>query len=267
MSIYSTSEKLFSDLVKYNESNIEFMGSLQIPMTNIYYITFLDPTDNKINNFLMYLDNSETSNPFININSNVNIDFEQICKINLMNNSLNQIDGELSITFENAQKSNSKISVVLDIGLLFDIITLSNEEDNENHLYDFILHKLKNKVDKLFILDTKNRLMINDDISSVIDELKLYLIPNRDELNIISDTDVTIYRYHDGLYWRILDLNKRIEHIDSELKEDFELYEIDDKEAILKTVKISKICFTNLFEMHSIVLHPLDKLKTISVFQ
>ena len=55
MSIYNNIVSLFSDLVEYNENNIEFMGSLQIPMTNIYYITFCDPNNTKINEFILHL--------------------------------------------------------------------------------------------------------------------------------------------------------------------------------------------------------------------
>jgi hypothetical protein len=42
---------------------------------------------------------------------------------------------------------------------------------------------------------------------------------------------------------------------------------LDDNQVFLQRIKLSKICFTNLFEMHSDVLDPLDKLKIKSIFE
>ena len=280
MSVYSNPSELFSDLVEYNESNIEYMGGLQIPMTNIYYVIFLDPNDSKSNSFVQYLDDSEIPNPFANIGMkiNANIDSEQVCNINLVTSSLQQINKDIVNTLENALESNSKIALVLDIDLLFNLITSFAEEDIEAHLYDFILNRLKNSVDKIFILDTKNILKNDNKLSCVYDELKLYLLKIKEKnKEIISDMDVTIYKYHDSLYWRILDLNQTIEYIDEDFEKDeksdeefvndIKVAEIDNREAFLKTVKLSKVCFTNLFEKHSNVLHPLDKLKSTSIFE
>jgi hypothetical protein len=276
MSIYSNSEELFSDLIKYNELNMEYLGKLQFPMTNLYYITFFNPNDNKSLKFMSYLNNFENQNPFINVKPNINIDEEQICIIELSKCSLNQIDKMFNEIFENVKKSNSKISIVLDIGFIFNIISSFENDETEIHLYDFLLHKLKKQVDKLFILDTENILKINGTYSSVYDELKMYLLIQKEPYTtVIPNIDVTIYKYHDSLYWRILDLNQHIEKIDSEDQEDQEendenetfnelsIYEIDNKEAFIKNIKLSKIAFTNLFDMHSIVLHPLNKLKIL----
>jgi hypothetical protein len=273
MSIYSNSEDLFTDLIKYNETNIDNFGHLQIQMTNIYYITFLNPKDNKSLDFISYLDNFENKNPFINIKPFLNIDNEQICIIEIPKYSLNQIDKILNSIIENVKISNSKISIVIDIGYIFDIITSFEKEETEIHLYDFLLYKLKKQVDKLFILDNKNILKIDDRYSSIYDELKMYLLINNESyLTIIPDVEISIYKYHDSLYWKILDFNKRIEKLvldesesnDKEIFNELSLYEIDNKEAFMKTIRLPKIIFTNLFDMHSIVLHPLDKLNSLS---
>lgn len=266
MSIYHNSCELFTDLIKYNEQNIEYLGGLQIPMTNIYYITVLDPKDTNSINFMSHVANSENPNPFDNIKLNINIDNEQIYNINLITNSINLIDNTLTEVFENVSKSNSQISIVLDIGFIFNLISSFEKEEIEIHLYDFLLYKLKKKINKLFILDTDNILKFNATYSSVYDELKIQLLIKNDSETInIPDTDITIYKYYDSLYWRILDLNQHIEKLDeNEVLDNISIYEIDDKEAFLKTTNISKICFTNLFEMHSVVLHPLDKLKILT---
>lgn len=274
MSIYHKSEELFTDLIKYNELNMEYLGGLQVPMTNIYYITFLNPNDNKSLKFISYLENYNNHNPFDNIKPNINIDTEQICNIDLTQKPINLIDKILDEIYINAQKSNSKISVILDIGFVFNIITSFEKDEIEIHLYDFLLYKLKKRVDKLFILDNENILQNNSICSNIFDELKMYLLINK-ELNtiVIPNIDITIYKYHDSLYWKILDMSQRIHKINYDETDELDekgvfnetsIYEIDDKEAYLKTIKLPKICFTNLFELHSIVLHPLDKLKVMT---
>lgn len=272
MSIYSNILELFTDLVEYNEKNIEFMGSMQIPITNIYYITFMDYNDKQINDFFEYLNSFENKNPFENIKVNLNIDKEQVCSINLIKSTLQYINKQITETLNNVKKSNSKISVILDINLLFKIIKSFEEKEIEVHLYDFILHILKNKVDKLFILDIYDILKVNNDkLSSVHEEFKLFLL--KEKYIPKSNTNeklVTIYKTHKSLYWKIFNLNQKISYLDScdeeeKLADDITLVEIDDEEAILSTIDISKICFSNLFEMHTFVLNPLDKLNTISL--
>jgi hypothetical protein len=274
---YINPQQLFIDLIKYNENNIELLGNMQVPIANIYYITMVDETNTKIKEIISYLINSENINPFDNFKSNFSLDEEQICKIDLIKCSLQQISKDITTILEIANESGGKISLILDIGFLFDLIKISKESEHENHLYDFILHRLKNKVDKLFILDSKSILTIGTKYSSVLDELNMYLckdkIPNK---KIIDNREISIYKNHDCLYWKFLNLNQRIENIHNDIEdiEDVEpisnntsLVEIDGEESLLLTISLSKLCFTNLFEMHSCVLDPFDKLKTISIFE
>jgi hypothetical protein len=274
---YSKPQELFIDLIKYNENNIELLGNMQLHISNIYYITIFDLDNTQITKIISYLVDSENSNPFDNFKSNISLDEEQICKIDLVKGSLQQISKDINTTLEIAHESNGKIVLILDIGFLFDLIKIFKESECEIHLYDFILHKLKNKVDKLFILDSNSILTIKNNHSSVLDELNIYLCKDKTPSKLIIDNhEVTIYKNHDSLYWKFLDLNKRIEYIhsDTEDAEDLKnksnntvLVEIDGEESLLTTINLSKICFTNLFEMHSCVLDPLDKLNIVSIFE
>jgi hypothetical protein len=274
---YINPQQLFIDLINYNENNIEILGSMQVPISNVYYITMIDETNSEIKQIIPYLTNSEFANPFNNFKSNFSLDEEQICKIDLLKCSLQQINKDISTILEIVNESGGKISLILDIGFLFDLIKISKESEHENHLYDFILHRLKNKIDKLFILDSKAILTIGTKYSSVLDELNIYLYKNKTpSKKIIDNREVSIYKNHDCLYWKFLNLNQRIEHIHNDI-EDIEnvedklnntlLVEIDGEESLLLTINLSKLCFTNLFEMHSCVLDPFDKLKTISIFE
>ena len=93
---YSNIEKLFIDLIKYNEENIELLGEMQIPITNIYYFSILDQNDSKINSYISYLTDSSNSNPFDNFRNNMSFDEEQICQINIVKSTLKQIDKDHS---------------------------------------------------------------------------------------------------------------------------------------------------------------------------
>jgi len=277
---YNNLQSLFTDLIKYNEANIELLGEMQVPITNIYYITMLELADSQIIKFLTYLIDSDSSNPFDSFKSNISFDEEQLSNINLVKSSLQQLNVDITSTLEIAGESSGKIVLVLDVGLLFSLIKTFNESEQEVHLYDFILHKLKKKVDKLFILDTGSILTIGDNHSSVFDELNLYLCKEKETDKKIGESgDITIYKNPCSMYWKMLDLNKKIEYIhegiDFETKTNNEtdatdsptLVEIDGEETLLITKNISKVCFTNLFELHTCVLDPLDKLKTISIYE
>lgn len=272
MSIYSDSSLLFENLVLYNEENIEYMGSYQIPITNIYYISLLDPNNDEINDFIKHLNNSDNKNPYENVKININIDDEQFFKINLIKSSLQQINKDICEILENAENSNSKIVLLMDIGFIFKLIKSFEDSDTEIHLYDFIMHKLKRKINKLFILDTNSILKLDNlKMSSVYDELRFYLLKEKIQIkNNGDDNDVTIYKSHNSLYWKILDLNQKIEYIeipedsDLNLEKNMKLVEIDNEESILTTISLSKLRFSNLFELHSFVLNPIHKLKIMS---
>jgi len=268
---YSNLQDLFINLIKYNEENIELLGEMQIPITNVYYFTILDQSNTEVNKYISYLTDSTNPNPFDDFRNNLSFDEEQICQINIVKTGLKQIDGEITAMLETASESSAKIVLVLDIGLLFNLISAFKESEQEIHLYDFILHKFKNKISKLFILDSNSILTIEDKHSSVFDELNMYLSKIKPPAkNIVNDCDVTIYKNHTSLYWKLLSMNQKIEYLDADDKDitnNMSLVEIDNEESFLMNIKLSKICFSNLFEMHSNVLDPLDKLKTTSIFE
>ena len=269
---YLNVQQLFIDLIKYNEENIELLGEMQIPITNIYYFTIIDRNNSEINNIISYLMDSTSPNPFDNFINNLTFDEEQICQINIVKSTLKEINSEITTMIEIANESSAKIVLILDIGLIFSLINIFKESEQEIHLYDFILHKFKNKINKLFLLDSNSILTINNTKSSVFDELNIYLSKIKPPVkNIVNDRDVIIYKYHDNLYWKLLDMNQKIEYLDTKDKEILEnnmsLVEINDEEAWIINTKLSKICFTNLFENHSNVLDPTEKLKIMSIFE
>jgi hypothetical protein len=265
---YSDTQQLFIDLIKYNEDNIELVGPKKIQVTNIYYITLLDLSDDDITKYINYITKCENENPFNNFSSNMNIDEEQIHNINIKTiNSFRDFKIDIASIFKIANESNSKIVLVIDIGFLFDLIKKSKTDEEEIHLYDFLLHIFKKQIDKLFILDIKNILVINNKHSSVLDELRMYMC--KENIMCYKETnksEVIIYKKIESMYWSILKHEQKIEYIQKNREND-EIAIIDGDELMINTILLHKICFTNLFELHTMVLDPIDKLNTCSVFK
>jgi len=273
MNYYNNTEELFKNLIIYNESNIELLGEMQIPITNIYYLLLVNNNDILINSIFDYLTDNNDFNPLNNFSKNLSFEKEQICKINIVKNTLKEIEKEINNLVSTTSVSNAKIVLVLDIGLLFEIINIFKENEQEIHLYDFLVYKLKNLIDELYILDTKNILKIEDKMSSVFDELNIYLKKNKIiSPNSKDNLTVSIYKKHDSLYWNLLLDEQKIELADEnyidELNNKNDFFEkntfiiIDDEECILlNNIPLLKLCFSNLYEQHKYVLDPIDKLK------
>lgn len=261
MSLYNNPTEFFTDIIDYNNNNVE--GQLYI--TNIYYITFLDLQNIEIQKAIDYLTGINYESLY-EIKTDINFDEEQMCNINLVKDNIKTIDNYIKETLNNAIESNSKIVVLLDINLVFNILKLFEDKNIEVHLYDFILHILKNKVDKLFILDKENILVNeNNKYSSIYHELKIYLLNEKITEDKILNDDIQIYKNYSMLYWRILNNNDTINYIDNEEEDKLEkgmtIIQVNDENAILTTQQMAKIQYSNLFEMHNFVLNPLDKIK------
>lgn len=283
MEIYSKVFDLFRGLIDYNNSNIETVatvikdiGTTEIQITNVYYISILDNKNKDITNFINYLNNAEHPNPFEDIKTNISIDKEQFYNIELpkitlkeLGKSIDEILNTVDKSISEKDNTSAKLVFILDINVLFNLILFFDEDDKEIHIYDFILNKLKNKVNKVLILDEFNSLKIDGLKSNVVNELEIYLLKNKPEFpKIIHSNEITIYKYFDCIYWKVLNLNQRIEYISADEKDTEQTFvEIDGIDALIKTVKIEKICFSNIFENHKFVLHPLDKLDLISIYE
>lgn len=260
MSIYTTEEALFIDIIKYNEhsDNLVTIPTLNIPISNTYYISLYDDTNKEINKYLHYMINNDT-NPFSNFECNLDFEEEQLYKIKLSESSIQEIDkniNELSIIIS---ESKGKLTFILDINYLMEFIKKCEKNNTETHIYDFILYKLKNKINNLLILD-KNSILTRDFKHSIIyDELKVYLLKNyeHDELNIKHD--IQIYKPDEKMYWKIINKSDIIK-IQEKTNHDIEYININDINAIQLTMELKKICFSNIFEEHLIVLNPLEKL-------
>ena len=164
---------------------------------------------------------------------------------------------------------------------------LIDDQNEEIHLYDFLVYKLNKKLDKILILDDKKVLFNNNELikfNLLHDELGKNLLKNNkiNKQQTISepvDKDIFIYKKVESLYWKIIQFDKNtILHDDNLIKNEIELSnnfdnkledivfcDIDDTTCMVTKKKLSKILSNNIFNLNNdddmdVVLHPLSKM-------
>jgi len=274
--IYTSTYLLYKDLIKYNEDDLIYTGEHNLPISNKYYI-FIADTNNK--DFMLYYNNlfsaieSTTEENLLQDKIKVNFDEEQVFLYDILNYNYKATDKILRELYNNANEEGGEVCVILDIGYILNFI--KNTEENsgvENHIFDYITYKFRNKVDKLFILDEKqelqsNSLLYRDIFSFNKNYNKIVPVIYYKKNGCLENNYITIYRNKNNLYWKFVDTNSTID-----FSEDFE--EDHDYEDKIIEVKIDKldslitlteiddeILDGNVFTRENMikVLHPITK--------
>lgn len=241
--ICSSVESLFYSLVEYNHQQVKLYGNKQIPMSNVYFISILNHSDSFISKAFDYLFDAEKTNPFSTVKTNINFDEEQFYFVDLLKDSIPILKNKFESLVQLSKESEASNVLILDIGFLFDLLKLFNQEKLEVHLYDFILYQLQKSIDTIIILDSEGILESNNKKSSVYYELKLYLLKKLDEDFHCPLSQVSLYKNYNHLYWNINTNKNKEKNIE-----------------FMENVPIKKLCFSNLFKSHDVVLNPIDKL-------
>jgi len=270
--IHTTISSLYSDLIRYNEEDLIYTGEHNLPISNKYYIFIVD-TGNV--DFMRYYDglfSAIDENPIQDIK--VNFDEDQVFMYDIIKYNYKMVDKILCELYNNANEEGGEVCVILDIGYILNFIRNTEENSGiENHILDYIIHKFRNKVDKLFILDEKqelqkNSLLYRDILSLNKNVCKVIPFTYYDKKNgCLEDNYITIYRNKDNLYWRLVDTNSTID-----FSEDYgEDHDYEDKIIEVKINKVDSlitlteidddILYGNLFSRENMikVLHPLTK--------
>jgi hypothetical protein len=237
--IYTSTDLLYKDLIKYNEDDLIYTGEHNLPISNKYYI-FIADTTNK--DFMCYYNNlfSAVEESPLQDKIRVNFDEDQVFMYDILNYNYKATDKILRELYNNANEEGGEVCVILDIGYILNFISYTEENGGvENHIIDFLIHKFTAKVDRLFILDEKHELQLNSllyrDIFSFNKNFKkiVPLIYHKKN-GCLENNYITIYKNKDNLYWKILDTNSTID-----FSEDFE--EDHDYEDKIIEVKIDKL--------------------------
>jgi hypothetical protein len=264
--IYNNKQKLFSDIILYNNENPIFYGDYNIPISNKYYIMLMDMNDKDTNNIIEYLYNEDRDlpNPFddsLTIDNNIGFDKDQVYQINLNTDNIKQIDMELTNIFANIEESNSELCLILDINYLLNLLQKIDDESKEMHLYDFLIYKLYKKLDKMLILDINKDLEYNSSPNMLSTELANKLIKTNNNLITINPANnFILYKKDDCIYWKIL-LDNKINININDLIDKVIYHEIDGEEYMITSQNIDKLFSSNIFDHTNTdePMHPLSK--------
>jgi hypothetical protein len=270
--IYTSIRSLYSELIAYNEADLIYTGEHNLPISNKYYIFIVD-TCNK--DFMRYYNNlfsAVEESPLHDIR--VNFDEDQVFLYDILNYNYKTADKILRELYNNANEECGEVCVILDIGYILNFICLTEENSGvENHILDYLSYKLKNKVNKLFILDEKQELvkksllyrdiyLFNKNIDKVI---PIQYYDNIKEC--LESNYITIYKNKDNLYWKILDTNSTLDFSedfgeDHDYKDKIIEVKIDKIDSLITLTEIDdEILDGNVFIKEKMlkVLHPIIK--------
>jgi hypothetical protein len=274
--VFNKTENLFTNIIiTNNEVPIYLTKNIKsIPISNKYFLTLLDNKKDDIKSFFDYI-NDDTRSIEYPFKKNKNIDYsfmveiEQFYQIDLENSNLKEISNNLDIFFQICKESDGEIVFVLDINYLIENFVKSKNVC-PNHLIDFILWKLKNKVTYILVLDTNtivkkynNLLFAQLETCFQNYDLKKYNF----EKNILVYKDIQEEVY-ENIYWKLLypeiKINEHIKKIKSPYGEsEFNIVKINNKECFLSKINLSDIIEKNLLNLHNdpgIIIEPVDRI-------
>lgn len=283
MEIYNDYDDLVNNLIKINNNNPILASNSNyslIPVSNKYYISILNLLDENVKNLNNYLnDNTRTLEyPFTKIN---NIDYslmlekEQFYQIDITNESIHNISEELNIFFTITQESSSDIILVLDIDYMIDNMVNSKNQNQPNHLFDFLLWKFKKfGLDNILILDLKNQIINKTNMLYIQLEscLKIY-----DKTKYDLNKNIVVYKKindndndndFDSVYWNLvypdIEITDFYEKIQSPLDNtDFNIMKIQNKKCYVYNFNLNDHFDKNLMELNidpGIIIEPIDRI-------
>ncbi len=277
LNIYNDKFSLFTDIISYNEQDIIYSKEYNLPISNKYFIFILDPNNKEIQNYYNKLFNNY-DNEILKDKIKINFDEDQVYNYNILKNNFKDFDIQFKNIYNNINESNADLCLVIDIGFILNFIEFfEKNSDLDNHIMDFLVFKLINKLNKIFIYDETNNFSSNSllylDLLKCLknnhninnSNIKFYTIDDEKNINYINDNFVTIYKNTNKMYWNILNLNSKIlyddEYDDNDDNNQICLVEIDDIDSLLTTRNLCDILNGNLFNTrcNKEVLNPLTK--------
>lgn len=269
LNIFTSKIELFNYLYKLNNENLIIMSEYNIPISNKYYLTFINGFDEEFKLFFNYIfDKTRTIEmPFSldeSIDTNLEWEQEQFLNINLEESSVNDID-TLIYQFKNiVNESNGQIIVMLDLQYIFDLTEKMQSNGNQTYLIDCILFELKKiSISKLLIFNNSNKNNL------LFEQFRYILEPGYLNNDFVSNK-ITVIKNIDepteNLYWTILSDSSKLEIINEinspSNKYIFYLGKIEHYEYFVSDITIRDVINSNIFELESklgFVINPIQK--------
>lgn len=274
--VFNKIDNLFNNIIITNNEDPIYQNKTneKIPISNKYFLTIFNDEKDDIKSFFDYInDNTRTLKYPFKKNKNIDYSFmveqEQFYQIDLEKSNLNEISNNLDTFFQIVEESDGEIVFVLDLNYLIDNFVKSKNVA-PNHLVDFILWKLKNKVTYILVLDSN---MIVKKYNNLLFAQLETCFKNYDLTKYNLDKNILVYKNVDdevykNIYWNLLypetKITEHIQKIKSPYEQsEFNIVKINNKECFLSKINLLNIIEKNLLNLHNdpgIIIEPIDRI-------
>lgn len=274
--VFNNIDNFFNNIIVTNNEDPIYPTKTNesIPISNKYFLTILNDKNDDIKNFFDYI-NDDTRTIEYPFKKNKNIDYsfmieqEQIYQIDLENSNLGEISSNLDVFFQIVKESEGEIVFALDINYLINNF-INSKKISPNHLVDFILWKLKNKVTYILILDlnmivTKYNNLFFAQLETCFINWDLTKYDLNQNILVYKDIQEEVYQ---NVYWNLLypemKITEHIQKIKSPYGDaEFSIVKINNKECFLSKINLSDIVEKNLLNLDNdpgIIIEPTDRI-------
>ena len=270
--IFNDHNLFFNEIINHNSKDT-LMTNNNIPISNKYFITITN-NDEYFNLFYNYIfdDSRSIEYPFIkneNIDYHLSFEKEQFYNIDIYNSNILELDNQLTEFINIINESNADVTFLIDINYFINFLNIIMQKKIPNHLMDFILYKLNNNINNIFIIDQAKLISENNMFCFQLKLcLKNYTIENFNLNNKIKVFRKTIDSVVESVYWNYLHCNYNIDSICKKIRSPIDEFDfititnIENQESFIIEIQINDCIYKNLFETKNsfgIKIEPLDR--------
>ncbi len=196
--VFNDFNKLISTIYKFNNTDVIYLKEYNVPVSNKYYfaicdyINLLNNPDSKFKYFFDYV-YDETRNTEKNftleegVDSNTSLEKEQFYLMALGEKNIKQLDIELNQFIEIVSESKTEVGLIIDIKYFINFFQQFKEKNQQVHLLDLIIYKLKKcQIKKIMIYDEDNLYLKNNLLYKQLEFVLLNNKNNSDVFNIFK---------------------------------------------------------------------------------
>ncbi len=282
--IFNDFNKLISSIYKFNNTDVIYLKEYNVPVSNKYYFAICDyinlsnVSDNKFKYFFDYV-YDETRNTEKNftledgIDSNTSLEKEQFYLMALGEKNIKQLDIELNQFIEIVCESKTEVGLIIDIKYFINFFKEFKQKNQQVHLLDLIIYKLKKcQIKKIMIYDEDNLYLKNNLLYKQLEFVLLKNKNNSDVFNIfkfikkINDSEYNIYWATTKLEDNLIIVKEIEPNDDNSIYSKYFLGKNGDDDIFICETTLIDIIDKNIFELEDkpgVVIDPVDKINLI----
>lgn len=282
--VFNNFNKLISEIYKFNNTDVIYLREYNVPVSNKYYFAICDYanlsniSDNKFKYFFDYVydETRNTEKNFIleeDIDSNTSLEKEQFYLMALGEKNIKLLDDELNQFIKIVSESKTEIGLIIDIKYFINFFQEYKEKNQQIHLLDLIIYKLKKcLIKKVLIFDEDNLYQKNN---LLYKQLEFVLLKNKKDLDIfnvfkfikkINDSEYDIYWIPSKLEDNIVIIKEIEPEDDNSIYSKYFIGKNGDDDIFICEAALIDIIDKNIFELEEspgIVIDPIDKINII----